>query len=455
MNTDFLHPIVVKELRQGLKSRSYFAVFLGLQVAMVLSMVFYFASADGNGDKTFAEGFFWFMLGLMLLVFMPMRGFQAIHEEIRGGTLEMLFLTRMKAWDIAFGKWVALGLQSLLLVTAVLPYLVIRYFLGAVDLAGDLGWVACELGLSLLLVAVAVGLSAWKNKWMRGVLVAGALLSLYLVPMMMVGMRMGGGGGGWMVRMGWEAAVLVVSVGILGVFYFIEYGASQIAPPAENHATRKRLLALLVFGVFGGYCVVEAGEAGPMRVGMMVLVPVLVDAVCEPVLLIPTLYRWGGEKRGWGWRWLFLPGWPSGVLFSVAVLLGLGGLLLQLGTPAGESVVWVCALMNLLLFPVSILVLLPLDWANARAAYLLVQVGTGVLTLVGGVLLSVMDLPEIHAKFWASASPHAGVMVCLFGDAEELNATVAFTVTLLVLTPIVVRLPAPIARIRRLLEGAP
>ena len=103
---------------------------------MVVSMMVYAASAakDG-GDMGFADGMFWFLLGSLLLFFMPLRSLGALYSEIKGNTLELVFLTRMSSWDIAFGKWLAHLAQIGLLVAAILPYLVVRHYLGM----GELG----------------------------------------------------------------------------------------------------------------------------------------------------------------------------------------------------------------------------------------------------------------------------------------------------------------------------
>ena len=83
----------------------------------------------------------------------------AVGNERKANTLELIFLTRLTARRILTGKWLALVAQTVLLVCAVLPYAVLRYFLGSVDLGAELTAIALLLLGSAVLSGVAVGFS--------------------------------------------------------------------------------------------------------------------------------------------------------------------------------------------------------------------------------------------------------------------------------------------------------
>ena len=51
------------------------------------------------------------MLWLPLLLLMPARGLGAVSEEARANTFDLVQLTRMTAFRIALGKWIALVAQ--------------------------------------------------------------------------------------------------------------------------------------------------------------------------------------------------------------------------------------------------------------------------------------------------------------------------------------------------------
>lgn len=358
MKNDFLNPMVIKELRQGLKSRIFLGSFLGLQGLMVLSMFIYLSvtnASNGSGDMEVADAFFWSMLALTLLVSIPYRSFQALHDEVKGNTLEMLFLTRMNSWNIAFGKWCALVLQIFLLVSAVFPYLVLRYFLGSIDIIGNILILLAMVLASMLLSAVGVGLSAWTSKIMRGLVMLGALIFGFQMVAGFFAMYAFSGGG---FSSGPELAEWVLILLVIGVVmvFCVEYGASQIAPPAENHAVRKRLLALVLSLVLVGYAVFIDEGAEPVFVCMMMLIPVAVDALCEPLIGIRSIYL--KMKRFRFIRWFFFPGWASGWLFVTVLYFAL--LFTALGLDSDEEIfTFGMIAYNTLIFPFVLMRLIP------------------------------------------------------------------------------------------------
>ena len=174
MKTDFadwLSPMLVKELRQGVRSRAFVGTFILLQAAMLLNVLVGLSSTDGDG----AEGstvFFWVLVGFSVLFILPMGGLNAVGGEIKANTLELIFLTRLTALRIITGKWLANFAQALLLVCAVLPYLVLRYFVGGVNLTAELIALTAMLGASAVFSAVAIGLSPYQTRVVRWFLVA-------------------------------------------------------------------------------------------------------------------------------------------------------------------------------------------------------------------------------------------------------------------------------------------
>ena len=446
MTSDHLNPIVVKELRQGLKSRSFIATFIGLQAAMVLSMIFYFInlSASSSGNLEGADVFFWFMLGLMLLVFMPLRAFQAIHEEIKGNTLEMLFLTRMTAWDISFGKWTALAMQVGLLVCAVMPYLVLRYFLGSIDIAQDLLLIGLQTLASLVLVAIAVGLSSWKSKLLRGLVITGSLMSFYIIPMSLVGFAMSGGSTRWL---DWGPGLILLVAALLVGLFFIEDGAAQIAPPAENHAKRKRMIAFCIFLAVLAAALAGGGEHMYMIVGLVIMIPILVDALCEPVLLIPTLYK-GGNVRN-PFRWLLMPGWASGVLFTFVMLALFAISALAMEADLDNTTHLFLSLFNLLLFPIAILVHIPVLQGKNFAAYFIMQVISFVITVVVSMFIGMSGM-DFDEEIMGSIFPLMGFVMSLVDEGDDLITVLILLASVGILISILSRLQAPLRRIQEL-----
>lgn len=450
INSDRINPMVIKELRQGLKSKSFIATFLGLQAAMVLSMFIYLATGSSNrSDIAFADGFFWFMLGLMLLMFMPLRSFQALHEEIKGNTLEMLFLTRMDAWKIAFGKWCALVIQIFLLVAAILPYLVLRYFIGAIDVTRNLEQLFAQVVVSMLLVSVGVGLSGWTSKLMRGLVILGAVMSLYMVPMMIYGFSVSRGrGGGMFDALSWVDMLVGGVVSGIVMMFFVEYGASLIAPPAENHALRKRTMAVLLTLVISLYAIFSTGDAETMIFAMVLLIPLAVDALCEPLIGIPSLYHRLRKFRIL--RWLFYPGWASGFLFVslLTFVLFLITFLLE-----GDLEVWLIGLAayNSLIFPFFCIRIFPILHQKPLAAYVALQMLSLAFCLLMIFLQEIRFIPDYDLL--GSFFPLLGFFVGADGNFNDLNLTLMLVVTLFMVSLILMKARRPFLQMQYLSQG--
>jgi hypothetical protein len=272
--------------------------------------------------RTFAE-LFWGAIALAIVVVVPLRGLTAVSGERVASNLDLVRLTRLSATRIILGKWAALVGQGLLVATALLPYLVLRYFFGGQDVIVDLelfGWMVAG---SMTVAAAALALSTLPL-WARigSVVVVGILGFVPVVSVMEQVFRgrltfasLGAGG-----RLGILAGLVVATVALL------EYAAARIAPPAENHAGRMRLIAVglaaawAAVGVVGSLdaFVVTLFAAGPL------LLCYAIGALLEEPVPIAALYRpfgrWGTPGRLAAA--VFTPGWATAVPF-VALLAGL------------------------------------------------------------------------------------------------------------------------------------
>ncbi len=323
--SDFLSPILVKELRQGLRARIFTTSFLLLQGMIMVSMTFGLFTVGVGGDpyeKEMFQFFFWSMVSIPVLFLMPLSAFGAIRSEQQKKTLELVFLTRLSAFRIVTGKWIAVVVQTILIAVAVLPYVVLRYFLGGIELWQDLAVLGMLLVGSAVLSAVAVAASAYASKLPRWLMILAVLFLLQTLPWVLMGVAMGSASGGGapparliLYLLGWIPLVILI---------VLQAGAARIAPPAENHPTRIRVLALIALG---WAVLMKTGArnatADVIRLTtFLILAPVCIYALCEPFRRIPSLYA-PFARRGRFGRFLgaFLyPGWPSGVLFVFLVV---------------------------------------------------------------------------------------------------------------------------------------
>ena len=330
---DWLGPVLVKELRQGLRSRIFAAAFYLAQGLMILSVALNLsavAASDIPQPSLLAllDGVFWLLIAIPLLFLMPFRGFGALHSEIKTRTLELVFLTRLTAWRIAAAKWGAIVLQTVLLLCAVLPYVMLRYFLGGVDLLDDLQKVFFLFVLSAVLTAATIAMSPFESKLVRALFVVAMLFGLQFIlggvlAWMAVGRVAGSAvaGPAWQMYLG--GFLFIVPLVILA----LEFAASRIAPLAENHAIRKRLLAFVVLGIGGITAALVPDLEWGFVLGLAFCAPVIVDALIGNQQPVKSIYapflrhgRPGEIAAG-----LLTPGWHSGVWFSL-VAMALAGI---------------------------------------------------------------------------------------------------------------------------------
>src|SRR4051812_3105752 len=248
----WLPAMLVKELRQGLRTRGFVGAFIIFQVIMALLMVgTVFGSMFGNSMSrsimaTTITGFFWTLLGAQMLLSTPARALGTLQVELDSRALDLLVLTRLTAWRIVVGKWGSLMAQALLLLVAMLPYGIVRYFMGSVDLMQDARICAAMVAGCALLTSAGLACSGLP-KLVRVFIPIAMIFGYQIIrPLMLVagGRGMVGSpfGGSWMGRptdlwLWWVDGALVLGI-------FLVTAVRRIAPPAENHVAVTRALAL-------------------------------------------------------------------------------------------------------------------------------------------------------------------------------------------------------------------
>jgi hypothetical protein len=331
--SDKLSPMLVKELRQGLRARSFTMLFLIFQI--LLGFILLSASASSTMDYagSFASGVIFTMFGIAALFIQPMRGVTALSAEITGNTIEMMALTRLSASRIVLGKWIAIISQTTLILITIIPYLILRYFFGGMVLLGELVFLSLIFMTSMAMTAVMVGMSGTNAKLSRILPVIGFIFMIQIIP----GILFRGGFNNFMsycTLSDWESRV-----GIFSYLCFITYlgwcalshGISVIAPAAENHSTLRRLIALgltCVAVAVGFHPSVDAHV--PLIMFGIILAPAAITALTEPSNLLPPICT-PFLKRGLPGRMaavFLLPGWPAGVFYSTLLLaISTGGFL--------------------------------------------------------------------------------------------------------------------------------
>jgi len=165
--SDWLSPVVVKELRQAVRSRAFFAVFVVVQISMILFVTFGMATATSSSEMDLLGSMFWTIVGAYMCVVIPLLGFNAIASEHKDGRMDLLRITHLSSRGIVRGKWLSLNIQSWLVVLSLAPYLALRYFVGSINPFDELWTLASIIYCAMLGSSITVASSAMQKKWTR------------------------------------------------------------------------------------------------------------------------------------------------------------------------------------------------------------------------------------------------------------------------------------------------
>ena len=413
-----LSPVLVKELRQGLRTNLFVIAFILLQTFMILCLLAGLANPGSNDSN----GFFWFFIAATLLIIQPLRGFNALSGEYQLNTMDLIQLTRLDGWRITLGKWTALNAQGLLFLAGVLPYLVIRYFFGNVNLVTDFAAIV-SIGLaSGLLTAITIGCSVFKSIILRGillfVLIVLAIAGFNLVAYSVFGLY----GRAPEPMMG----VMLAIATVYGILFFLYFGASRIAPLSENQATRKRLIALGFAILFQGFYFFDGGEAVIVFSGV-ILGLACIDALTEPLpvfdrVCVPfrksPIHRWLGL--------ILCPGWISAIFFfivcsglwwgTVSLLENFSG---SIAFDELRDVTLFVSFSNLIIFPLLIMHLFFAKHSSMNhtfGIYLFTQAALfGITLMVMAIANALRDWEEIAYL----AVPIPSVFIAAENDVDE------------------------------------
>ena len=406
---DRLSPMLVKELRQGLRTRSFIGVFLALQIILGIILLSAGAAATSDHAGSNISNIIFIFFSIAVLVVQPMRGITTLSSEIKGNTIDMMVLTRLSAWRIVSGKWSAIVSQSALILITIVPYLILRYFFGGMNLLGEVVLLSLIFITSAALTAITVGLSASGSVILRSIIPMFALpVGSYILLMMMMFSFGRGSSLTDFCALETDDSRIGISVYIASCLYFgyffLAAGTSLIAPYAENYSTLRRIIAFVVLSITVALCskYVTDPDVIPF-VLVLVLAPVFAVSLTEFGTLVPPTYvkfsRFGfiGKIAG-----LFLfPGWPSGVFFCSILTLVAAIPFYFIGSSYGygmdDSIIISLGCLGTLLFPALIINVFKMKGPARVSNYVLLGVGSCILALV---LLGVAESMSKPGFLW-------------------------------------------------------
>ncbi len=180
---DRVNPLVVLELRRGLRTRTFSAAFVLLLAGSAITALIAYASYNGRGDKVGSRSFFALYIGLAAMAFfvLPYGAFRSLAREREENTWPLLVLTGLGPRRILAGKVGSTLLQALLYASALAPFLLFSYLLQGIDLVT----VAVVIGASIafqtfLTVAATSAATLAESRLWRGVVHLMVLGALFL-----------------------------------------------------------------------------------------------------------------------------------------------------------------------------------------------------------------------------------------------------------------------------------
>lgn len=423
--------MLVKELRQGLRTRGFVGTFIVFQALMAFVMLGVVTSAGSDNQSVRAMSlntanvFFWALLSLQLLIFTPGRALGGLQMESDMRTLDLLLLTRLDAWRIVIGKWSSLLVQAVLLLIAMLPYGIVRYFAGSVDLMADARICCVLLGGSALLTAAGL--------WGAGMGKVFRLLGLVLMVLTSsVGSSMFSAftrGRFAMSTPDPGAVVLIALDGGMVLVFFLVAAVRNIAPPAENHALLARSLPLVALaGVPLALVFRESAQVIQSQLIFSGGFLMVVSAVELASLQLPMFVHWHRWRtRASLPRVVFrmtLPGWPSALLFATtaAMLWVFCAAVLDVTHKGFGAFVWPAVLgLSAVTFPsllMSFFVRAPRSPGGVYGLF----VGAGIILAVLGMVIP-QSYPRLESiRDFVSVLPVSSFIMAVFGGTPAVAA---------------------------------
>ncbi len=333
--------MLVKELRQGLRGPVFVFGFCVMHVVLGV-MALLMGMPDAGSGEIVSMGF-WLGVSLPLVVLLPARCTNALREEMSGNSMDTLLLTRLSPSRIMLGKWVSTAAMQTLIALTVMPYLIMRYFAGRINLPLECAWLGIFLLGGIGVAAIICGLSFIRAFLVRSVILLALLAGgTGICGAMSEDLSRGQYGINYMFEQaGWPISIMfLVSLGWL-CFFFLDLGASNIAPAVENRSERRRWAATVsVLALAVTTWLVAVYGSGKMQsIGYVILLTLfgggilglsMLQAVCE----VSSIQECGTARldRRSGLRRLFFSrGWSSGVPWAMLMLVAGAGMLFAVG----------------------------------------------------------------------------------------------------------------------------
>jgi hypothetical protein len=256
-----LNPIVIKELRQGVRSWTVTGMLLLFLVVLFITSLGFLITESFNVNSNMGLGGTMFSSFMVILagasvLFIPLYTAVRVAVERQENNPDLLYVTTLSATRIIFGKFLCSAYIVLLFFSACMPFMAFTNLLRGVDLP-TVFFILTFLFLAVCAVnMVAIFLACLPMSLAFKILFAiGGFISSFFVIGSMMGLSfvfMRSGVGAMMAdRNFWIGTLTAASMGIAVTGLFFVLSVALILPPSANRALGPRVY-LTVFWLVGG-----------------------------------------------------------------------------------------------------------------------------------------------------------------------------------------------------------
>lgn len=343
--SDRISPLVVKEVRQFVRSREFLASFgVGLCLAMAIAS---YGSADALGGNMSAGRWTFTTLtvciALLGLAVVPLGAFSALRNERLEQTLDLISLTTLSPRQIIVGKLLAQGVKLTTFFAVMAPFMATSFLLGGIDFITIVLALVTVFLWSMWAAAAALFLSTlFTSRLMTGLAFGGLGIILFVgvnVGRVLFFSPVGAAGifgvSAWTARLSWSMGVMVVAC-LMTMANLVLLAEHRLALPTQNTLTSVRIGFLVQFLLIVAWALVA---------GLLPLLP-LPSALAGSVLPGPVT-----DVAGWMTV-------VAGVHLGAVALFSLTALPDAAGRPwTRRRPTWVNALLGVDGWPVTIHIL--------------------------------------------------------------------------------------------------
>lgn len=280
--SDWLSPIVVKEVRQMARGREFAYAFAASLVAG-LAVAFFGAAGALTGTGTAGRWTFGALTGCLAvlgLAVVPIGAFNTLRTERLEQTLELMTLTALTPRRVVIGKLLAHVVKLATLFAVMAPFIAMSFLLGGIDFVTILVMLSVLFMWSAWMASAGLFLSTlFKSRAMSGLVFVGAAVVLlpalgfgrtFLFYLSGPGMVYGSFGPPGLVGTGsWWTLAMMTTLCLVSMINLVLLAENRLLLATEERVTALRVGFLAQFLVFVAWALSFMSEAPGVRTNVV------------------------------------------------------------------------------------------------------------------------------------------------------------------------------------------